>query len=734
MTKGSCIQNNAFNVPIGNAGIWRVAVIALLFTVPIAWLAISDSAMSVRLGAAYLPLHTAMEGVAAVIAAMIFALGCHQSGNRVSCGVIVFSAAFFAVGLLDLGHLLSLDGMPDFVTPNSQSKGIAFWLAARVISASALLLVALLPWALYVDARIRYFAVAGSMTITVLVYWLVLYRPDAVPPMFIEGYGLTTAKILAEYVVAALYLLAALVLLRRMSHRKVEYLVLAAVLMAQSEICLTLYQQPDDLPNVIGHIYKIIGCVFLYYAIVVDGMQASYQQLRRSEQSRWEHFTHDSLTGLPNRGLALQKLRNAIVDAGHNGGILAVFFLGIDSFKKINVTFGHGVGDTVIRESAGRIAQVLSPGDMLARQAGDEFIILQTRIPGGQKAALLAEKLLQQMRMPFRIQGHEVLLSASIGIALFPADETTESGLLQRAHMAMGSVKRSSRNAYRFHTADMESDIRERQLMESSLHHAVENDELIIHYQPKVSFKTGEVVGVEALLRWDHPILGKVEPAAFIPLAEENGCIDAIGMWVLRQACEQSQKWHEQGLPQLRLSVNLSAKQFQQPNLASQIRQVLDDTGLEPSRLELEITESTVMQDIETAVTALQSLSELGVVLAIDDFGTGYSSLSCLNRFPIDVLKIDRSFVKDISHDTNDAAITRAIIAMARGLDLAVVAEGVETLEQALFLQANGCDEMQGFYFSQPVSSDELAKMLGEGGQGVLPSFRTFSTSDHAAA
>lgn len=713
MTKGSCIRNNAFSgASVGNASIWRVTGIALLFTLPIAWLAISDVAMSVRLGAAYLPLHTAMEGFAAVVAAMIFALGCHQSGNRVSCSVIVFSAAFLAVGLLDLGHLLSLNGMPDFVTPNSQSKGIAFWLAARLISASALLLVALLPWALYVDARIRYFAVAGAMTITMLVYWLVLYRPDVVPPLFIEGQGLTTSKIVAEYVVAALYILAAVVLLRRMAHRKAEYLVLAAILMALSEICLTFYHQPDDLPNVVGHIYKIIGCMYLYYAIVVDGMQASYQQLRRSEQSRREHLTHDSLTGLPNRGLAVQRLRDAIVDTGHSGGILAVFFLGIDAFKKINATFGHGVGDTVIRESASRIARVLSAGDMLARQAGDEFIILQTRISDGQRAALLAEKLLQQMRVPFRIQGHEILLSASIGITLFPADETTESGLLQKAHMAMGSVKRSSRNSYRFHTADMESDIREQQLMESSLHHAVENDELIIHYQPKVSFKTGEVVGVEALVRWDHPVLGRVAPAAFIPLAEENGCIDAIGMWVLRRACEQSQKWHKQGLPQPRLSVNLSAKQFQQPNLASQIRQVLDDTSLDPNRLELEITESTVMQDIEAAVTALQSLSELGVVLAIDDFGTGYSSLSCLKRFPIDVLKIDRSFIKDISHDTNDAAITRAIIAMARGLDLAVVAEGVETLEQALFLQANGCDEMQGYYFSQPVPSNELAKML----------------------
>ena len=317
------------------------------------------------------------------------------------------------------------------------------------------------------------------------------------------------------------------------------------------------------------------------------------------------------------------------------------------------------------------------------------------------------------MRMPFRIQGHEILLSASIGIALFPVDETTENGLLHKAHMAMGSVKRDTRNAYRFHTSDMEQGAREQLLMESALHHAVENGELIIHYQPKVSFKSGTVVGIEALVRWEHPVLGIVSPATFIPIAEENGCIHDIGMWVLRQACEQVKSWGRQGLPEPRVSVNLSARQFQQPNLASQIRQVMHETGLDPAGLELEITESTVMQDTDAAISALQSLSQLGVALAIDDFGTGYSSLSCLKRFPIDVLKIDRSFIKDVNHDANDAAITRAIIAMARGLDLAVVAEGVETLEQALFLQANGCDEMQGFYFSRPVLPDELGKMLG---------------------
>lgn len=714
MVEGLCIRRDVFDgEPSGGVCLWRLALTVVLFTCPLLWLIVGEPVDAIRLGAAYLPLHTAMEVFAAVIAAMIFALGWHQAGNRMSCNVMIFSAVFLAVGLLDLGHLLSLSGMPEFITPNSQSKSIAFWLAARMLSAVALLLVALLPWVLYVNVRIRYAAVAGGLGLVLLVYWLILSRPEAVPLTFIEGQGLTPLKVWSEYAVTALYLLAAVLLLRHMPHRKAGYLVLAAVLMAQSEICFTLYREPDDLSNVVGHAYKIVACLYLYYAIVVDGIQSSYQQLRRSAQSQLEHLTHDSLTGLPNRGLAVQKLREALVDARQSGSALAVLFLGIDSFKKINATFGHVVGDTVIQECAARMGRALTVDDLIARQAGDEFIVLQNHIPDGLLAAHLAEKLLQQMRMPFRIQGHEILLSASIGIALFPADETTENGLLHKAHMAMGSVKRDTRNAYRFHTSDMEQGAREQLLMESALHHAVENGELIIHYQPKVSFKSGAVVGVEALVRWEHPVLGRVSPATFIPIAEENGCIHDIGMWVLRQACGQVKSWGRQGLPQPRVSVNLSARQFQQPNLASQIRQVMHETGLDPAGLELEITESTVMQDTDAAISALQSLSQLGVALAIDDFGTGYSSLSCLKRFPIDVLKIDRSFIKDVNHDANDAAITRAIIAMARGLDLAVVAEGVETLEQALFLQANGCDEMQGFYFSRPVLPDELGKMLG---------------------
>ncbi|NYT63499.1 EAL domain-containing protein [Alcaligenaceae bacterium] len=701
--------------PAQSARTWGMAAIVVLLTIPVLWLASSDPANAVQLGAGYLPLHSAMEIFSVAVAAMIFVLGWHNIGNRISCITLVFSAAFLAVGLLDLGHLLSLEGMPAFITPNSQSKGVFFWLAARLTGGLALLMAALLPWSLDIKVRLRYVALALAIGLVVLVYWLVLYHPRLLPVMFIDGQGLTSWKIQAEYAIAAIYLVAAWLLLRRLPDRKAAYLVMAAAIMAQSEVCFTFYRQPDDVSNIIGHIYKMIAYVYLYSALVVRNIKEPRQQLHWFQQSRQEQLEHDTLTGLPNRVLALQTLHGAIQDARRNQHSLAVLFLGIDQFKKVNMTFGHSVGDDVIQACVGRLSQVLSEDNVLARQTGDEFIILQRNILDKRQAALLAEGLLHRMRVPFHIQGHEILLSASIGIAVFPDDETNENGLLHKAHLAMSSVKKSTRNSYGFHTFDMEAGFRERLIMESTLHHAVDNGELALHYQPKVNFRTGAVVGVEALVRWEHPVLGLVPPANFIPLAEENGCIGAIGMWVLKEACKEAQQWSKQGLQRPRVSVNLSARQFQQRYLARHVQQVLHDTGLDPARLELEITESTVMQDIDAAVTILDSLKKLGVVLSIDDFGTGYSSLSSLKRFPLNVLKIDRSFIKDVTHDTHDAAITRAIIALARGLGMQVLAEGVETLEQAMFLQANGCDEMQGFYFSRPVLPVEIRDMLHAG-------------------
>lgn len=436
---------------------------------------------------------------------------------------------------------------------------------------------------------------------------------------------------------------------------------------------------------------------------------------KRMQRALVDQLTHDALTGLPNRTLITKKLHEALRQAQASSNHIAVHFLGVDFFKKINDSFGHDYGNEVLRISVQRLSALLPQGDVLARHGGDEFIIVQNKVTQKEQVSAMAERLLEAMRKPFVIRGQDVFLSASIGMVMYPDDDRTENGLLQKANVAMGSAKSEGRDTCCFYTPDMDQSLRERLQMEGYLHNAVENQQLKLEYQPKVSFSTGAVVGVEALLRWEHPRLGLVSPDRFIPVAEDSGLIASIGMWALNEACCQVGKWQAQGLPPLKMSVNLSARQFQEPDLPGQIAEVLRQTGLDPTLLELELTESTVMRDTDATVVALESLNKLGLSLSIDDFGTGYSSLSYLKQFPIHVLKIDRVFINDIMTDPDDAAIVRAIVALARGMELAVVAEGVETLEQAQFLQRHGCDHMQGYYFSRPLAPDAFRERYLQG-------------------
>ncbi|QJE00917.1 EAL domain-containing protein [Massilia forsythiae] len=434
----------------------------------------------------------------------------------------------------------------------------------------------------------------------------------------------------------------------------------------------------------------------------------------RLERALLEQLTYDALTGLPNRRRILETLDEAIDAARQERRTLAVLVLDLDEFRKINSGYGWAGGDEVLRECVTRLAQMLESGDTLARQGGNEFIVVQKH-SGQDAAGALGARLLGAMREPFVLGGQRVFLSASIGVALLPEAPCGAAGLLQMAQVAMGGARAAGPAHLRFHSADMEQAIRDRVDMEAMLRHALEHGQLALQYQPRIGLEEGRMkrmVGVEALVRWRHPVLGLVPPARFIPLAEETGMIEELDLWVLRTACARAAAWHAAGLPLGRVSVNLSARQFQHPGLAQRVRAALEDSGLHPAHLEIEITESTVMRDTEVAAGVLRSLKALGVALSIDDFGTGYSSLSYLKQFPIDVLKIDRSFVKDVVIDANDAAITRAIIALAHGLNLEAVAEGVETAEQMAFLQENGCDEIQGFYFSRPLWPEQLEAFM----------------------
>ena len=424
--------------------------------------------------------------------------------------------------------------------------------------------------------------------------------------------------------------------------------------------------------------------------------------------------THDPLTGLSNRVLMVDLASHALAQARRNGSRVALVFVDLDRFKTVNDSLGHHAGDRLLQAVAERLKQCVRAGDTVARQGGDEFIIVLADVAGTQDAAHVAEKIRQAMAVPLIVDGLELVTSASIGISLYPDDASDIDTLLKHADAAMYRAKAQGRNTLRFFTPDMNIGALERLSMENSLRRALERQELHVHYQPQVALATGRIIGVEALMRWEHPTLGAISPSKFIPVAEESGLIVPLGEWILLQACRQAKAWQQAGLRPIPVAVNISALQFRQPKLAETIAKILQESELSAQYLELELTESIVMEQAETGQTSLQRLRDLGLLLSIDDFGTGYSSLSYLRRFPIHRLKIDLSFMRDMTTDSGAAAVTGAIIAMAKSLQLRVLAEGVESREQLALLKAQGCDELQGRYFSPPVTADELAKLLKE--------------------
>jgi diguanylate cyclase (GGDEF)-like protein/PAS domain S-box-containing protein len=455
----------------------------------------------------------------------------------------------------------------------------------------------------------------------------------------------------------------------------------------------------------------------------VNGRIANYIEIfsdiseRKEREERVRHLAHhDALTGLPNRALLTDRITQAIAMAHRNESLAAVMFLDLDRFKNVNDSLGHSVGDKLLQEVAARLKAQMRASDTVSRLGGDEFVILMPDAADQAAIAVFARKVLDAVGRPYSIDGHELVSTPSLGISVFPGDGQDVETLLRNADAAMYHAKESGRNNYQFFTQDMNARALERLSLERSLRRALERDELRLHYQPQYDLASGRMIGVEALIRWEHPEEGLISPARFMPFAEETGLILPIGAWVLERACWQNRQWQDAGLPALRMSVNISALQFRQPGFADTVRHALQMSGLDASYLELEVTESVIMHDAQRVTAALAELKRMGLELAIDDFGTGYSSLSYLKRFPIDRLKIDQSFVRDIPSDVEDAAIISAIIGLTRNLGLRTIAEGVETSEQLEFLRAQGCDEVQGFLLSRPVPPEACAQLLRDGG------------------
>ena len=441
------------------------------------------------------------------------------------------------------------------------------------------------------------------------------------------------------------------------------------------------------------------------------------EERKRVEQSIRHMAHHDALTGLPNRALFRDRLTHAMAQADRYHQILAVLFLDLDRFKAINDTLGHNVGDELLKLTAERLRSCIRDCDTVARLGGDEFTIIVDDIVEIQDAAVVAQKILDTISQPFNLHGHEVFISVSIGLTLYPNDDENADNLLRNADSAMYRAKEYGRNNFQFYVADMNVKARERLMLESQLRRALDRNEFTLYYQPRVNLFSGRVIGAEALLRWRHPDMGLVPPAQFIPILEDTGMIIPVGEWVLHQASQQNRIWQDLGLPRIRMAVNLSVRQFVQKELAGSILAILERVGLSPEYLELEITEDLLLEHNQTNIITLTKLRNQGIHISIDDFGTGYSSLSYLKRLPIDTLKIDQSFLRDIENDPDNKAITSAIIAMAGSLHLNVLAEGVETEEQLAFLRAQGCNEIQGFSFSQPLTAEEFERMLVDGRQ-----------------
>ncbi|WP_225592276.1 putative bifunctional diguanylate cyclase/phosphodiesterase [Pseudomonas sp. PDM15] len=434
---------------------------------------------------------------------------------------------------------------------------------------------------------------------------------------------------------------------------------------------------------------------------------------RRQTEERLRYLSHyDELTGLANRSLFRERLHEAGERSRQDESRLALLHIDLDRFKLLNDSLGHEVADQLLRQMARRLIQAAPEADTVARLAGDEFAILLDDYGSLSALARTASRLLSKLRTPMDVGGHELVISASIGISLLPDNAREISALISQAGMAMQHAKHLGGNTFQFYTDNLQACTLERLQMETQLRKGIEDGQLEVFYQPKLCLVDDSLNAAEALVRWRHPALGLVPPGEFIPLAEETGLIAPIGEFVLRQACLQAREWQRQGLADLRVSVNLSVHQLRQGNLIGLVRQVLDETGLPPRLLELELTESQLLDNVENVIATFQQLRDLGVKLAIDDFGTGYSSLSYLKRFPVDYVKIDQTFVRDLSAGGEDAAITRAIIAMAHGLELKVVAEGVETQAQMDFLKAQHCDEIQGFLISPPVPAERFAELL----------------------
>lgn len=794
----------------------------------------------------YLPFHTVVETLAVVVAALIFAVGWHTFILSRAINVVIIACAFLAVAMLDFGHFMSYQGMPDFVTHSSSGKSINFWLAARFIAAMALLVSILISWKPFNSSRTCYFVSAFCIGYTALAYALILFFPAALPQTFIEGIGLTPFKVAAEYVIVLMHIASAVLLLLYMGTRWTDNaftrnLFIALCIMALSELCFTLYANVTDIFNLLGHLYKVLAYFFLYRAIVLVSVKIPINKMNQSqnllalekelaqitlnsigdavittnydgtilfvnpiaekltgwtlskakglpleevfnvvsqvtrrpignlaycavrnytntendfnhqpiliskdlreysveysvspirnnenfilgcvllfhniteknqlmEQIAWQ-AGHDTLTKLPNRTLLSDRISQAIAHALRQEQLLLICFMDLDGFKAVNDQHGHEMGDKLLIEVAHRLTNVVRSDDTVSRLGGDEFVLLLSELRSADEADILMSRILEEMSRPFLIDQITLKISSSVGATIFPFDSSDTDTLLRHADQAMYQAKQSGRNRFHLFDSSMDHQVQEHHQQVARIEQALAKNELCLFYQPKVNLKTSRIVGMEALLRWQHPEKGLLGPLEFLHFAEESNLIVDIGNWVLNEALSQIAKWHEAGHDWV-VSVNIAARQLQRHDFVSNVQAILaQHPDAQAKKLELEILESTALKDMNHVRSIILACQAMGITVSLDDFGSGYSSLAYLRHLPVNNLKIDQSFVRDMLDDEEDCALVEGILHMARVFKRNVIAEGMETAAHGALLLNLGCNIAQGNGIAHPMPAERV--------------------------
>ncbi len=696
-----------FKTPIRSLSLLVGALTVLLVAAPLAPTSEFFTPLS------YLPVHTGLEFVAMAVSLMVFGLGWNLRRQPLNSHIVLLAAAFLAVAVIDFAHAMTYPGMPPTLGESGQQLTIDFWLAGRAIAALALLAVAVLPVRTWPPGA-AIAALIVALIASALVWWISIVHGDWLPAYITASGSLTPFKVDTEYVLAAIYFISALLMLRRRSSWRdadICFLAAGAWMLGLAELLLTLYAQPGDLLNAAGHLYKAAAYAMLYRALFVGGVVAPQEALKEKEAELAHLAHHDPLTGLPNRRIIETRLTALLGGPGRAEGSLLL--LDLDAFKNVNDSLGHVAGDELLRLVAIRLELALPSRTLLGRMGGDEFVVLAPDLFDDAAAAALAQSLIEALKAVFMLSGgQEIYIGTSVGICRFPRDGSTVDQVIRNADVALYEAKAAGRGGFRFYRPALTEAVNSRVSLESRLRRGLERGEFLLYYQPLLNAIDGRIAGVEALIRWAPPGEGVIPAGAFIKVAEDTGLSIPLGEWVLREACRQMKEWREEGLSLDTMAVNLSPQQFRRPDVARTIAGVLAQGGLTPQALELEITESSLMApgaEIEATLTALK---ELGVKLAIDDFGTGYSSLAYLKRFPVDKLKVDQSFVRDIPGDAKGMEICAVVVNLGKALGLEVLAEGVETEIQLAHLRKLGCDSVQGYLLGRPMPAAEMAAQL----------------------